>query len=253
MSAVVNPKLTIAYSVLSEGVQNLILPPPREDTEIVVIVQGLPISIPHRRDIRVISLNSVGVTKSRNEAIRQAKGEVLVFGEEQVEWIHDNLDEAIAVFERNPGLAIFLGRAEDQLGNYRKRYGSMHRVSSIWNSAHVGTIELAVRPKMLLQSKVAFDEEFGAGTDNYLGDEYILVSDALRAGLSCEYFPITISRHPAESSGTRFGSSRDARARARVYKRVFGLLAPFVRFIVWARNPKRFGINGLRFISNRRW
>ncbi len=249
----VSPKLTIAYSVLSEGIQNIILPPPREDTEIIIIIQGLCKTIPARNDIRTINLNSVGVTRSRNEAIRQAKGEVLIFGEEQAEWIYENLVEVVAIFQLDPALAIFLGRAEDENGNLRKRYGSRRRVSSVWNSSHVGTIELAVRPKMLLKRGIEFDEEFGAGTENYLGDEFILVSDAIRAGLRCEYFPVTISRHPAESSGTRFGSGRDAHARANVYRRVFGSLAPFVRFLVWARHPKRFGAFGLRFVFNSKW
>lgn len=245
---VANPKLTIAYSVLAAGLSNVRLPDARTDVEILVIVQGHGGSAPKRDDVREIRLDSVGVTRSRNEAIRQARGEVLVFGEENVEWVDAGLDDVIALFADNPRLAVFLGRAEDETGALRKRYPSYREPATIWNSARVGTIELAVRPEQMRKSKVQFDENFGAGTDNYLGDEYILVADANRAGLKCEYFPVTISRHPRESSGTEFGTVADARARSRVFDRVFGWFAPVPRLLLWARNPRRFGANGLRFV-----
>ena len=242
------PKLTIAYSVLAAGLSNVRLPEARPDVEILVIVQGHGGAVPARDDVREIRLDSLGVTRSRNAAIREARGEVLVFGEENVEWIPAGLDDLIALFDDNPRLAVFLGRAEDETGALRKRYPAYREPATIWNSARVGTIELAVRPEMLLKAKVQFDENFGAGTDNFLGDEYILVADANRAGLKCEYFPVTISRHPRESSGTTFGTESDARARSRVFDRVFGWFAPVPRLLLWARNPRRFGANGLRFV-----
>ena len=242
------PALTIAYSVLAEGLGNVVLPAPRPDTEILVIVQGSGGTVPSREDVREIRLDSRGVTRSRNEAIRQAAAEVLVFGEENVEWLRDGLDEVVALFADNPRLVVFLGRAEDETGALRKRYPDFREPATVLNSARVGTIELAVRPADLLKAGVTFDENFGAGTENYLGDEFILVADANRAGLKCEYFPITISRHPRESSGTRFGTVEDARARSRVFTRVFGWFAIVPRAVMWARNPKQFGRNGLRFV-----
>jgi len=244
----VSPKLTIAYSVLAGGLGHVVLPEQRDNTEILVIVQGDGGSVPRREDVREIRLDSRGVTRSRNEAIRQARGEVLVFGEEYAEWVRGGLDEVVEIFADNPRLAVFLGRAVDETGALRKRYPTFREPATIWNSARVGTIELAVRPAMLIKAGVLFDEEFGAGTDNYLGDEYILVADAHRARLKCDYFPITISRHPRESSGTRFGTAADARARSRVFDRVFGWFAPFPRLLVWARNPRRFGASGFRFV-----
>jgi hypothetical protein len=243
-----NPKLTIAYSVLAGGLGSVVLPEPRPDTEILVLVQGSGGTVPRREDVREIRLDSHGVTRSRNEAIRQTRGEVLVFGEENAEWIRGGLDEVVEIFADNPRLAVFLGRAEDESGALRKRYPAFREPATMWTSARVGTIELAVRPAMLIRAGVLFDEEFGAGTDNYLGDEYILVGDANRSGLRCEYFPITISRHPRESSGTAFGTAADARARSRVFERVFGWFAPVPRLLVWARNPRRFGANGFRFV-----
>jgi len=248
---VTRPALTIAYSVLAEGLSRIVLPPIRPNTEILVIVQGAGGADPVREDVRVIRLDSTGVTASRNEAIRQATGEVLLFGEEDVTWIPDGIDDVIATFEDNPRLAVLLGRAQDETGSPRKRYPAFREPATMWNSARVGTIELAVRPELVRKAGVMFDLSFGAGTENYLGDEYIFVADANHARLKCEYFPITFSQHPAESSGTRFGTDADARARSRVFDRVFGWFAPVMRLMLWVRNPTRFGSigRGIRFVT----
>ena len=245
------PALTIAYSVLAEGFSHIVLPRARADTEILMVVQGTGGVAPQRDDVRVVRLKSTGVAVSRNAAIREAAGEVLVFGEEDVTWLPKGLVEVLATFADNPRLAVMLGRANDETGALRKRYPAIRESATIWNSARVGTIELAVRPEMIRRANVTFDEEFGAGTPNFLGDEYIFVADANRAKLKCDYFPITFSQHPKDSSGTRFGTDADARARSRVFDRVFGWLAPVVRAALWLRNPGRFGslVRGVRFVT----
>jgi len=248
---VTEPALTIAYSVLSEGLSRVVLPPARPDTEILMVVQGAGGNPPKRDDVRVIRLHSVGVTASRNAAIREAAGQVLVFGEEDVTWLPAGIAEVLAIFEDNPRLAVLLGRAQDETGSPRKRYPAFREPATIWNSARVGTIELAVRPALIRGAEVWFDEGFGAGTENFLGDEYIFVADANRAQLKCDYFPITFSQHPKDSSGTRFGTDADARARSRVFDRVFGWFAPVMRAAAWIRNPVRFGsfARGVRFVT----
>jgi hypothetical protein len=248
---VTKPALTIAYSVLAEGLSRVTLPPAKSDTEILMLVQGAGGVAAKRGDVRTIRLKSTGVASSRNAAIREARGDVLVFGEEDVTWLAKGLTEVLATFEDNPRLAVLLGRANDETGALRKRYPAIRESATIWNSARVGTIELAVRPEMLRRANVTFDENFGAGTPNFLGDEYIFVADANRANLKCDYFPITFSQHPKDSSGTRFGTDADARARSRVFERVFGPVAPVVRAALWLRNPLRFGslARGVRFVT----
>jgi glycosyltransferase involved in cell wall biosynthesis len=236
--------------VVSDGLTRIELPPMNPATEILVIVQGDKGVAPKRADVRVIRLASHGVTASRNAAIREAAGEVLVFGEEDVTWLPGGIIEVLATFDDNPRLAVLLGRAQDETGALRKRYPAFREPATVWNSGRVGTIELAVRTDAVRDAKVWFDENFGAGTENFLGDEYIFVADANRARVRCEYFPITFSQHPRDSSGTRFGTDADARARARVFDRVFGWFAPIPRALLWLRNPVRFGSlgRGLRFV-----
>lgn len=245
------PRVSIAYSVLAEGLSKIILPPKTDDTEILIVVQGKGGIVPKREDVREIRLDSIGVAGSRNEAIRQARGGVLFFGEEQVEWISAGVQEVLAVFDDNPRLAVLLGRALDETGKLRKRYPQFREPATKWNSARVGTIEIVVRPDLLRKAGLFFDENFGAGTENFLGDEFVFVADANRKKLKVEFFPITFSSHPKDSSGSRYGTVADARARAKVFSRVFGTLAPFVRLAFWARNPARFGslILGLRFVT----
>ncbi len=245
------PALTIAYSVLADGVSRVVLPRARQDTEILMLVQGSGDVAPQRQDVRIIRLKSTGVAVSRNAAIREAAGEVLVFGEEDVAWLTKGLAAVLATFEDNPRLAVLLGRANDETGALRKRYPAVREAATIWNSARVGTIELAIRPELIRRANVTFDEGFGAGTENFLGDEYIFVADANRAKLKCDYFPITFSQHPKDSSGNRFGTDADARARSTVFDRVFGRLAPAVRVAMWLRNPGRFGslARGVRFVT----
>ena len=246
-----DPALTIANSFLAEGVSRIVLPSARRDTEILMVVQGSGDIAPQRDDVRVIRLKSTGVAASRNAAIREAIGEVLVFGEEDVTWLTKGLAEVRATFDDNPRLAVLLGRANDETGALRKRYPAIREQATIWNSARVGTIELAVRTDLIRRANVWFDENFGAGTENFLGDEYIFGADENRANLKCDYFPITFSQHPKDSSGTRFGTDADARARAHVFDRVFGRLAPVMRAALWLRNPARFGsfARGVRFVT----
>lgn len=247
----IRPALSIAYSVVSDGLSRIVLPPASPSTEILVIVQGGHGAAPKRKDVRVIHLASHGVAASRNAAIREATGEVLVFGEEDVTWLPGGIAEVLATFDDNPRLAVLLGRAQDETGELRKRYPAIREPATVWNSGRVGTIELAVRTDAVRNAGVSFDENFGAGTDNFLGDEYIFVADANAARLKCEYFPITFSQHPKDSSGTRFGTDADARARSRVFDRVFGWFAPVPRALLWLRNPVRFGSlgRGLRFVT----
>lgn len=235
------PRLTIGYSTLGNRVAAIRLPERRDHIDILIVVQGEPVNPPVRDDVTLVVIDSYGVTKSRNEVLRRATGEVLIFGDDDILWDMDGLDRAVAEFAANPNLSLLLGRGVDETGALRKRYPSAVERLSKWNSAKAATYEMLVRPADFRAANVWFDEDFGAGAINYLGDEYILIADAARAGLACEFHPITVAMHPTESSGSRYGSMADARARSVIFTRVFGaLLAIPVRAVFVARDPGRF-------------
>jgi glycosyltransferase involved in cell wall biosynthesis len=246
------PKLTIAYSTLPGRIKGITYPERREDREILVLVQNIEESsyVFSEPSAKLVELKNKGVAKSRNAALDRASGEYLLFGDDDMNFIESGIDEAIAYFVANPECAILLAQAVDESGALRKNYPNEITPLKLTNSARAATYEMLVRVDALKEKKIRFDEEFGAGAINYLGDEYILIADALRAGLTGVHLPVKLAIHPKDSSGSRWGSESDLLARSKVFTRVFGWKAPIYRaaFLIRTENPWPGIVKALRFI-----
>ena len=201
-------------------------------------------------EVQIVELHNKGVAKSRNAAISNTETEYLLFGDDDIEFNETGITSAINYLNTNPGISILLMQAADETGKLRKRYPAHSHQLKLTNSAKAATYEMMIRVSDIKGARIKFDENFGAGAPNYLGDEYIFIADALRAGLKGQFEPIVIATHPTESSGSLRNSTADRSARAKVFTRVFGIWAPLVRTLFVVKPPsKKFGfINSLRFI-----
>ncbi len=257
-----NPKLTLGYSTLAERVETLVEPPLNQTWETVLVVQN-PNQIDwqgpkfqnlkERNNFRFEELRSRGVAKSRNRAIELAAGEYLIFSDDDITFSEQGLQEAISYLDSHQDVSLLLGQATDESGALRKKYPSQVTKLGNLNSARAATYEMIIRVSDIRRLGIRFDEEFGAGAKNYLGDEYIFVVDLVRAGGKALFAPITLAQHPTESSGSRWGSENDRRARAIIFTRVFGPLAPLVRLPFGIRRRAELGSlkNLLLFVLGR--
>jgi glycosyltransferase involved in cell wall biosynthesis len=246
------PLLTIAYSTLPNRVKAIVFPERRADREVLVQVQN-PQEISYvvsEKSAKIIEMRSVGVAKSRNAAIERASGKYLLFADDDITFSEAGIAEAVEYFEANPDCAIVLTLAKDDSGALRKEYFKEVKPLRLTNSARAATYELMIRVDAFREKGIKFDENFGAGAENYLGDEYIFISDALRAGLKGVHLPVVLATHPTESSGSRWGSEQDLSARQKVFSRVFGWRAPLYRaaFLLKTKNPNPGFIKSLKFI-----
>ena len=247
-----NSFLTIGYSALAEREKNIQF---LNSFQNLVIVQGSTTvattqpSKPYKR----IELPSRGVAKSRNAAISNAETKYLLFGDDDIIFNEDSINSAIAYLENHPEISMLLLQAVDENGVLRKSYPTKAHSLKLTNSAKAATYEMIIRVAEFKSKSIYFDENFGAGAKNYLGDEYILIADALRAGLKGQFLPIIIATHPVESSGNVRNTKNDALARSKVFSRVFGIWAPLMRLLFLLKPPaKRFGfLLTLRFILGR--
>jgi glycosyltransferase involved in cell wall biosynthesis len=252
--------LTIAYSTLTKRLGNIQYSKSGPDREIIVLVQNPDESNYNTEKLqgKLVELKSRGVAKSRNAAIQYASGKYLIFGDDDITFVEEGLQECIAYFESHPDCSIIMAQTSDENGKLRKAYPKKAHKLSRFNSAKAATYELMIRIESIRNAGIRFDENFGAGADNYLGDEYIFIADSIKKGLKGVFLPIKLAIHPSESSGSAWGTQRDLGARAKVFSRVFGPIAPFFRalFLIKSQLFKfrkgRVGIlNSLRFIIGR--
>jgi len=236
--------LTIGYSTLADRLQNLI--PPKVDLphEIFISIQNpgdIEFELPVDFEFRSVTAAEKGVAKSRNIVLSTANTKYLLFADDENTFRGDNIKAAISYLEKHPKCDLVLAQAVDTTGALRKVYPKRVKKLTKFNSAKAATYEMIVRVESAKSKGVTFDERFGAGADNYLGDEYIFIADLLDKGGAGVFLPLTIAIHPIESSGSRWGSDSDLRARAEVFQRVFGDRAPLIRIAFYFKNLRKFG------------
>uniref|UniRef100_UPI0025FCF8FD glycosyltransferase family 2 protein n=1 Tax=uncultured Demequina sp. TaxID=693499 RepID=UPI0025FCF8FD len=249
-AAAAHDGLTIGYSTLPERVAAIKVPA-REDVRCVVVIQtgrGDHDSATLTEQVRrleaagatVALLDSLGVAKSRNEAMRLTRTRYLLFGDDDVSVDFDAVDAVVARMD-DQGLALALGRATDPDGVLRKDYAEEEVPLTRRNSGKAATYEMVVDVERARAADVWFDERFGAGVPQYLGDEFIFIVDLLDAGLEAHAVPEVVAVHPHESSGSRWGTDADTDARAAVLDRVFGARSPLYKAAFAVRHFERLG------------
>lgn len=239
------PRLSVAIAMVAGGPLP-VLPDPVAGVEYDLHVQGLaPGPLPDgldrlaaRADVRVLPCPGRGAARSRNAALQAARGDLLLFSDDDIG--HDPAAHALlrARLAAEPGLDFLCGRLHDDRGQPHKRYGPDGARVRFWNAARVGTPEIALRLARVRAAGVAFDEGFGAGAAVPLGDEYIFLMDCRRAGLRGRHVALGLGRHPPVSSGLAFGPETLAWRQA-VFRRALGRFWwPAFRLFLW-RNRHR--------------
>lgn len=241
--------LTIGYSTLSGRAQNIRFIVGVTNLVVVQNPQSDPMPA-FPSEVLVTELKSRGVAKSRNSVIANSTGKYLLFGDDDLEFKPSGIQEVVSYLEANPHISIVLAQAVNEKGELRKAYPKNSHSLKLRNSAKAATYEMFIRLADFKRLEIKFDENFGAGAENYLGDEYILIADALRLGLKGTFLPITVAMHPSDSSGNLRNTSKDISARSQVFTRVFGFWAIPMRLAFLIKPPfKNFGfLNSIRFV-----
>jgi hypothetical protein len=236
--------LTIGYSTLAERLKNISAQEINLPHEVFISIQNpknVEFALPNNFEFRSAISSAKGVAKSRNIVLKNTQTKYLLFADDEITFLSDGIKSAVAYLEANQACDLVLAQAIDTNGVLRKAYPSKEVKLTKFNSAKAATYEMIVRTESIRSKGVAFDETFGAGVENYLGDEYIFITDLIKKGGTATFLPVTLAIHPEESSGSRWGTESDLRARAQVFQRVFGGIAPLIRAGFYMKNYQKFG------------
>lgn len=175
-----------------------------------------------REDVTYIQLNYPGLCKSRNIGLSNVMTKYAYIMDDDVEL---DLDKVIELVQKMESDSVDVATCQFKYldGTFPKKYSVKFFEHDMLSSAKVSSIEICVNIESIRAHKIRFDERFGLGTDWPSGEEYIFLTDCLKAGLKVKYYPIVTGIHPNETSGQDFyTSSSKAVAKREMFKRVFG-------------------------------
>ena len=229
--------LTVAISTIGARAGRITLPPADPVITYLVLLQrpGDAPALPARTDLRVVRLDSLGTATSRNAALEAAETPFLLFADDDIALDLAGVKRLRAALAADPTLDIVTGRIAGTAKHYADRPYRLRR----WNAAKTGTPEIMLRLNRVRVGTIRFDPAFGVGARHGLGDEFVFLADALRSGLRGQFLPVTIGRHPGDSTGADWSDPALLRARIAVLDRVFGAAAPLWRLAFALKHARR--------------
>lgn len=232
------PFVTIAISTMGTGVMALDLPLPRDGIVWLVLVQAPPadMQLPARSDVRVVPLTGRGLSQSRNAALDHCTTPYLLFSDDDMTLRLDAILALAEVLERCPELDFVAGW---RVGRMSEGAGEARLTRR--NSGRICAPELMVRAPAVTRAGVRFDPDFGVGSPQPIGEDYVFVCDMLRAGSQGQSVPVETGSHEGSSTGADWQDPVIQAARRAVLRRCFGPLHLPVRAIYAWRHRRELG------------
>lgn len=168
----------------------------------------LPEALRNRQDVRVVRQPGRGLSRGRNLALSEARGEWLVISDDDCRYTAESLKNLRRAIRLHPDVAALQLRATDLEGNLMHRYAPhSYEYRERPYGAFVSSCELvlhrtAPEPKPLPR----FDERFGIGAWLACGEEEVWVHQCSLAGGRIYYEPLPFVATPPGTTGTRFAS-----------------------------------------------
>lgn len=170
-------------------------------------VKLIPEEIRRRKDVRVFISDSLGLTRNRNNALAHATGDILLIGDDDVEYYPESLKKVSQAFDENSEADIILFRYDASDG-VRKIYPEQ---ACEWKKRprgyYVSSIEMGMRRSTA--GVLWFDERFGIGSRFICGEEDVYIAEALKGNMKVMLYPLTLGLHAGATTGESLSSTRE--------------------------------------------
>lgn len=149
--------------------------------------------------IRGYNFAEKGVGLSRNNALLRAKGDIVLFSDEDIIYDAGYADKVLKEFEKHPEADMLLFNI--RVGESRATYYTekFHRVH-IWNAGRYPTYSFAVRRERLQAANITFSLLFGGGAKYSNGEDSLFLKDCLSYGFKVYATPVELGAETERES-----------------------------------------------------
>jgi glycosyltransferase involved in cell wall biosynthesis len=178
--------------------------------------------------IKVFNVFESGLSKSRNLALNNATKKLLVFTDDDIVFHQKFEKKIIEAFNSSPKHDGFRFQFINSQGNLTKKYPRTFQ-SKLTNFEVLNTssVELVFKRESLKEENIQFNENFGLGTEFFMGEEAIFVSDGIKKGLKIGFVPEELVSHSQPSTGQKTAISSIYFVQGAVFYRIFGKMYLF--------------------------
>lgn len=175
-----------------------------------------------RDDVTYIRLDYPGLSKSRCVGLGSVKTKYAYIMDDDVDFDLEKMWQLVDWMEVEQ-VDVATCQFVFENGSLPRIYKTTPFKHSMLSAAKVSSIEICANVEKLRENGIKFDERFGLGAELPSGEEYIFITDSIKAGLNVWFYPITTGVHPNITSGMDFyTSSSKTLAKREMFKRIFG-------------------------------
>ncbi|WP_187496839.1 glycosyltransferase [Erwinia aphidicola] len=230
-------KLAIGISTMNDGIQGLAQNLKGLEDLVSVIIchqvtnekQYIYDDILGEKFVTICQKRERGLSRSRNTLINVAESlsiDYLIISDDDVKYSIDNLAKFIDYLDLQADIPVhYQFKSKDENGNDRKKYPSTSYKLSWIDIFKVSSIEMCLNLSLISKKNLAFDEHFGLGAIYPVGEEAVILADIYRNEQDIYFFPIALTIHPIESTGSLlFTNGLMVESRGAMFRRCFGKL-----------------------------
>ncbi|NEV93383.1 glycosyltransferase [Psychroflexus sp. YR1-1] len=163
--------------------------------------------------IRVINSKTFGLSKSRNLAIDNAVGDILLFSDDDVQYLPDFENTILKAYATYPEAALisfqFLNEQGDLAKLYPKREGYLTS-----SKRPLSSVELTFKRESAVSLNLRMDERFGLGSIFASGEEQLFKNAFLKNKLKTAYVAEPLLIHPGKTSASSLDKAKSIEATA---------------------------------------
>ena len=159
--------------------------------------------------IRVINSFEKGLSKSRNLALKNAIGKIVLIADDDVIYMNDFDTKIIQAYNQYDNKAVISFCIEKPNGLLFKKYSPNAKKNlSLMELFNVLSIEISLNKLILDKLGITFDENFGLGSEFQMGEEAVFLSDIKNKNQQIAFVPSVIVIHSEISSTEKIDFSK---------------------------------------------
>lgn len=175
--------------------------------------------------VRVINSHEIGLSKSRNLGLKNARGKIILIADDDVVFLENFQENIVKAYNQNQNGTAICFQTITKQGSLYSNYPKFKKELNNKELRKVLSIELTCNTEILKTENCVFNEFFGLGSKFQDSETFFFLNRMKHKGLKVIFIPVSIVIHESVSSSDDAGSDRVIHARMAGFYKRYGFVA----------------------------